>query len=247
MSASFAERLRAREKLVGTIVTLAAPEVAEVLSGAGFDWLFVDTEHAPLDMLAAQTLLSAASVPCVVRVADGHEATIKKALDIGAAGIVVPMVNSASQARAIVQFAKYPPLGVRGVGIVRAQGYGFGFADYVKTANERTAVIVQCEHVAAVEAIDAIAAVAGVDAIFVGPYDLSGSMGRLGDVEHPDILAALAKVRDACKRAGRALGIYVANAERARAFAAEGYSLIAVGIDAQLLGQAGRSIVATLA
>ncbi|MCX7893184.1 MAG: aldolase/citrate lyase family protein [Burkholderiales bacterium] len=247
MSASFAERLRARERLVGTIVTLAAPEVAEVLSGAGLDWLFVDTEHAPLDMLAAQRLLAAARIPCVVRVADGHEATVKRALDIGAAGIVVPMVNSAAQARSAVQFAKYPPLGVRGVGIVRAQGYGFGFADYVRTANERTAVIVQCEHVVAVEAIDAIVAVDGVDAVFVGPYDLSGSLGRLGDVEHPEVLAAIATVRDACARAGRALGIYVADAARAQACAAQGYTLLAVGIDAQLLGAAARGIVAALA
>lgn len=247
MSAAFAGRLRARERLVGTIVTLAAPEVAEVLSAAGFDWLFVDTEHAPLDMLAAQRLLAAARVPCLVRVADAQEATVKRALDIGSAGIVVPMVTSADAARAAVRHAKYPPLGARGVGIVRAQGYGFAFADYVRHANERTVVVVQCEHVSAVEAIDAIVAVEGVDAVFVGPYDLSGSMGRLGDVEHAEVQAAIAAVREACLRAGRALGIYAADAARARAYAEQGYTLLAVGIDAQLLGTAGRDVVAALA
>ncbi len=174
-----------------------------MLSAGGLDWLFVDTEHAALDILAAQSLLQASRVPCIVRVPDGGEATLKKALDIGAAGVVVPMVNTAQQAKSIVSFCKYPPRGVRGVGLVRAQGYGFDFQRYVRGANDETVVVVQCEHIAAVEAIDAIVAVDGVDAVFVGPYDLSGSMGRLGDVEHPDVLAAIARVADSCRKAAR--------------------------------------------
>jgi 2-dehydro-3-deoxyglucarate aldolase/4-hydroxy-2-oxoheptanedioate aldolase len=243
---TFAERLRRRELLLGTIVTLSSPEVAEVLSSGGLDWLFVDTEHAALDFLAAQSLLQAARAPCVVRVADGGEATLKKALDIGAAGVVVPMVNSAEQARAIVSFCKYPPRGVRGVGLVRAQGYGFDFQRYVRAADEQTVVCVQCEHIAAVEAIDRIVAVHGVDAVFVGPYDLSGSMGRLGEVEHPDVLAAIGRVAEACERAGRALGIYVGSAAKAKAFIAQGYTLVAVGMDTIHLGEAARAITAAL-
>lgn len=242
MSAAFAERLRQRELLLGTIVTLRAPEVAEVLSTGGLDWLFVDTEHAALDFLAAQTLLQAARVPCIVRVADGGEATLKKALDIGAAGVVVPMVNTAQQASAIVSFCKYPPRGVRGVGLARAQGYGFDFQRYVRTADDATVVCVQCEHVAAVEAIDRIVAVDGVDAVFVGPYDLSGSMGRLGEVEHPDVLAAIASVAEACKRAGRTLGIYAGSPAKAQPFIAQGYTLVAVGMDTIYLGEAARAI-----
>jgi 2-keto-3-deoxy-L-rhamnonate aldolase RhmA len=245
-SRAFAERLRRRELLLGMIVTLPAPEVAEVLSASGLDWLFVDTEHAALDFLAAQSLLQASRVPCVVRVPDGGEATLKKALDIGAAGVVVPMVNSAAQARSIVSFCKYPPRGVRGVGLVRAQGYGFDFQRYVRTADDATAVCVQCEHIAAVEAIDAIVAVDGVDAVFVGPYDLSGSMGRLGEVEHPDVLAAIARVAEACRKAGRALGIYVGSAAKAQAFIAQGYTFVAVGMDTIHLGEAARSIAAAL-
>ena len=149
MTEPFATRLRRGDTLLGTIVTLAAPEVPELLSAAGLDWLFIDCEHAPLDFLAAQALLQAARVPCVVRVPDGHEATLKKALDIGAAGVVIPMVNSGQQARGIVSFCKYPPLGTRGVGIVRAQSYGLSFQDYVAHANESTAVIVQVEHISA--------------------------------------------------------------------------------------------------
>jgi 2-dehydro-3-deoxyglucarate aldolase len=245
-AASFAHRLRQRELLLGTIVTLPAPEVAEVLSAGGLDWLFVDTEHAALDFLAAQTLLQAALVPCIVRVADGGEATLKKALDIGATGVVVPMVNTAQQARAIVSFCKYPPRGVRGVGLVRAQGYGFDFQRYIRSANDETVVVVQCEHIAAVDAIASIVAVDGVDAVFVGPYDLSGSMGRLGEVEHPEVLAAIARVADACRRAGRALGIYVGSAEKAKPFIAQGYTLIAVGMDTMHLGEAARSIAGAL-
>lgn len=246
MSEPFATRLRRGDTLLGTIVTLASAEVPELLSAAGFDWLFVDCEHAPLDFLAAQTLLQAARAPCVVRVPDGHEATLKKALDIGAAGVVIPMVNTAQQARAVVSFCKYPPLGTRGVGIVRAQGYGASFREYVAHANETTAVIVQVEHISAVENIDAIVTVPGVDAVFVGPYDLSGSMGRLGEVDHIDVLAAIEGVRLACERAGMPLGIYVGTAQAAKQYLQKGFTLLAVGIDALLLAQTARQIVQAL-
>lgn len=246
MSDSFAARLRRGERLIGSFVTLPALEVAEVMGAAGLDWLAIDCEHAPLDALWAQRLLQAARVPGVIRVADGHESTLKHALDTGAAGVIVPMVNTAQQARAIVSHCKYPPLGTRGVGIVRAQGYGHGFQEYVARANESTAVIVQIEHITGVENIDAIVAVPGVDAAFVGPYDLSGSMGRLGQVDHIDVLAAIEGVRLACERAGMPLGIFAGSATAARPYLDKGFTLIAVGIDAQLLGQAARQIVQTL-
>jgi 2-dehydro-3-deoxyglucarate aldolase len=246
MSDPFAVRLRRGDRLIGSFVTLPALEVAEVMSAAGFDCLLIDCEHAPLDAMWAQRLLQAARVPGLLRVADAHESTLKHALDIGAAGVVVPMVNTAQQARAIVSFCKYPPLGSRGVGIVRAQGYGLGFQEYVAHANESTAVIVQIEHIAAVENIDAILAVSGVDAAFIGPYDLSGSMGRLGQVDHIDVLAAIEGVRFACERAGMPLGIYVGSAAAAKPYLEKGFSLIAVGIDAMLLGNAARQIVHAL-
>jgi len=243
---SFASRLRRRELLVGTIVTLAAPEVTEILSSSGLDWLFIDGEHAPIDFLAAQTLLATSRVPCLMRVPEATEAMLKRALDIGAAGVIVPMVNSAQQAKAIVSFCKYPPRGVRGVGRVRAQGYGFDFEHYMAHANEDTVVVVQCEHVAAVEAIESIVAVAGVDAVLVGPYDLSGSMGLLGQVEHPDVLAAIARVAEVCTKASRALGIFTAQPEKMKPFIAQGYTLVAVGVDVAALGDSARATVSTL-
>jgi 2-dehydro-3-deoxyglucarate aldolase/4-hydroxy-2-oxoheptanedioate aldolase len=242
----FSQRLRARERLVGTVVTLAAPEVAEILSASGLDWLFVDMEHAPLDPLAVQRLLAASRLPCAVRVPDGEEATLKKALDLGAAAVMVPMVNGAAQAEAVVRLCKYPPRGIRGVGIARAQSYGAGFAEYVREANAATSVIAQCEHIAAVEAIDAIARVEGLDAVLVGPYDLSGSLERLGEIDHPEVQAAIRRVRHACERAGRPLGIYVPDIERARAVLAQGYTLVAVGMDATLLGTAAAGVAKAL-
>src|SRR5512139_3001531 len=155
MNLSFRQRLKDREALVGTIVSLGSPEVAEVLSAAGFDWLFVDAEHSPLDALAIQRIvIGAGSTPCLVRLARGDEVSIKKALDVGAAGIIAPLVNSAEQAAAVVCHAKYAPLGTRGVGASRAHGYGLAFQEYITTANDRTAVVVQAEHGDAVNNIE---------------------------------------------------------------------------------------------
>ena len=243
---TFAARLRRRDLLLGTIVTLSSPEVTEILSTSGLDWLFIDGEHAPIDFLAAQTMLATSRVPCLMRVPEATEAMLKRALDIGAAGVIVPMVNSAQQAKAIVSFCKYPPRGVRGVGRVRAQGYGFDFARYMASANDETVVVVQCEHIAAVEAIESIISVDGVDAVLVGPYDLSGSMGLLGQVEHPDVLAAIKRVAEACTRAGRALGIYTNTADRMRPFIAQGYNLVIVSADVASLGEAARATVSAL-
>jgi 2-dehydro-3-deoxyglucarate aldolase len=243
---TFAARLRRRDLLLGTIVTLASPEVTEILSTSGLDWLFIDGEHAPIDFLAAQTMLATSRVPCLMRVPEATEAMLKKALDIGAAGVIVPMVNSAQQAKAIVSFCKYPPRGVRGVGRVRAQGYGFDFARYMAEANDETVVVVQCEHIAAVEALESIVAVDGVDAVLVGPYDLSGSMGLLGQVEHPDVLAAIKRVAEVCNKAGRALGIFTAEPAKMKPFIAQGYTLVAVGVDVAALGDAARATVKNL-
>src|SRR5512139_3165505 len=209
MNLSFRQRLKDREALVGTIVSLGSPEVAEVLSAAGFDWLFIDAEHSPLDALAIQRILhGAGSTPCLVRLARGDEVSIKKALDVGAAGIIAPMVNSAGQAAQVVRWAKYAPLGTRGVGVGRAHGYGFKFQEYVSTANDETVVVVQAEHIDAVNSIEAIVQVPGVDAVLIGPYDLSASLGRLGEVTHPDVVSAVERVTQTCRAANMPLGIF---------------------------------------
>ncbi len=245
MTASFKQRLTAGDLLVGTIVTLASTEMMEIFCRAGFDWLFVDLEHSALSIRDAQLLLQTAEAgfPCLVRVPASDAVWIKKALDIGAAGIVVPQVLTAEHARQAVAHCKYPPQGIRSVGIARAHGYGAGFADYVHSANDEVVTVVQIEHIDAVANIAEIVAVPGIDCLFVGPYDLSASMGKLGQVADPDVQRAISTVRQQAMRAGIPLGIFGATAEAVQPFVQSGYTLIAVGIDTLLVTAAAKEII----
>ncbi len=248
MTHQFRRRLLDGELLVGTIVTLHCPEVAEILAGVGFDWLFVDAEHGPLEAYDMQVLLQAAGpdTPCLVRLASAEEVPIKKALDIGAAGIIAPQVNTAEQAERVVRWSKYAPEGGRGVGITRAHGYGLRFQNYVDTANENISVVVQAEHINAVENIEAIVQVPGVDGVLVGPYDLSASLGRLGQVDHPDVIEAIDHITKTCLAAGVRLGIFGVSAEAVRPYMERGYTLITAGVDMMLLGQAAKKMLGEL-
>lgn len=248
MPHNFRARLLRGERLIGTMVTLATPVVAELLAGVGFDWLFLDAEHGALGVRDLQALMqgAGASMPCVVRVAAPAEAPIKQALDVGAAGVIVPQVNSADQAREVVRFAKYSPQGARGVGVGRAHGYGLRLAEYLAGANEQTAVIVQAEHIDAVAQIEAIVRVAGVDAVLIGPYDLSASLGRMGELGHPEVLAAIDRVTSACQAANMPMGIFGVSAAAVRPYAARGYTLLVAGIDTLLLGQAAQALLGNM-
>ena len=187
---------------------------------------------------------AAGSTPCVVRVSQSAEVPIKKALDIGAAGIIAPQVNSAEHAAQVVSWAKYAPLGTRGVGIGRAHGYGLRFQEYVNSANDNVAVIVQAEHIDAVNNIDAIVQVPGVDAVLIGPYDLSASLGRLGEVTHPEVVAAIDRVTQVCQVAKMPLGIFGLSAAAVQPYIERGFTLIVVGVDTVLLGTAARQLLA---
>lgn len=241
-------RLRRGDLLLGSMVTIAAPEVAELMSLLGFDWLFLDAEHGALTTRDLQMLLQATGgrIPCLIRVVAGEEAAIKQALDTGADGIIVPQVNSAEQAAAIVQFARYAPQGTRGVGLARAHRYGAAFQEYVAAANERTIVVAQVEHRDAVERIEAIVQVDGVDAVLVGPYDLSASMGLMGQVNHPEVQQAIRRVTQACRVAGLPAGIFGLSAAAVEPWIDAGYTLIAGGTDMVLLAQAARDLLARL-
>jgi len=188
MSSSFRTRLRSGERLIAPLVTLNSPAAVELLSEVGFDWLFIDAEHSPLDTAQMQALMQAAApTPCVVRLSASDEMHVKRALDIGAAGIIAPQVNSVEHAQRIVQYAKYAPAGQRGMGIARAHRYGLRVREYLQNANDDTAVIVQAEHRDAVAQIEEIVRVEGVDGVLIGPYDLSASLGRPGNVDHADV------------------------------------------------------------
>jgi 2-dehydro-3-deoxyglucarate aldolase len=247
MTESFRTRLRRGDMLIGPIVTINSPEVVELLDAVGFDWLFLDGEHSPISPGDLQRLMIAARrTPCVVRVPAHDDFWIKQVLDGGAAGILVPLVNTAADARSIVARAKYPPQGARGVGVARALGYGYALADYVARANEDTAVILQVEHRDAVANIEAIAATPGVDALFVGPFDLSLSMGKPGQVADPEVVQAISHVRDVVHGRGLSLGIFGIAPESVSGWMGRGFTLIACGVDAMLLGDAARGMRAQL-
>ena len=244
---SFAERLRRGDLLLGTLVSLPSPEITEILASVGFDWLFIDAEHGAFNPQQAQGMLQAAGqCPCVIRVPSDDEVWIKKALDIGAAGIIVPQVHTADQARRIVRACKYAPAGSRGVGIGRAHRYGMEFEHYIKNANKRTAVILQAESKQAVDNIATIASVKGVDAIFIGPYDLSASLNRIGRVKDRKVTRAIDRIVKACKAAGVRLGYFGVSAEAVKPCIRKGFTLITAGVDTLFVTKSAQQILAEL-
>lgn len=247
MNSSFKTKLIGSDLLRGTIITLPSTEIIEIFSQAGFDWLFLDLEHSTLSIKDAQTLVQVAGAenPCLIRVPSNDETWIKKALDIGAAGIIIPQIQTVGDVKRAVQFCKYPPEGSRSVGIARAQGYGDKFQDYIVSANDEMAVIIQIEHIKAVEAIEEIIEVPGIDCLFVGPYDLSASMGKTGLVNDTDVQKAISKVTKAAKTANIPLGIFGATAAAVDPYIQNGYTLIAIGIDSMLIGKAAKETVAS--
>ena len=243
MPPSLKDALRQQKPLIGTLLTTASPEVAEVLALAGFDWLFIDLEHGSLSILDAQRVIQAVAGRSftVVRVSDATPENIKRVLDTGCDGIIAPHVNNTDEARRIVALAKYPPDGERSAGLGRAQGYGLNFADYIASANSQVVVILQIEHKDGVANIDTILRVQGIDALFVGPYDLSGSMGILGQVFEARVVAAIDKVRTACAASSMPLGIFCATAEQASAAIKTGTRIVAVGTDLLHMANSART------
>ena len=245
MPPHFRQRLIQGELLFGVGVTLSAPAVSELLAEAGFDWLFLDAEHAPLEPSALQAMLQAAGreVAGIVRVPALTEADIKHVLDVGATGIVVPQVHNAELAAQAVRFARYHPAGSRGMGVYRANHYGFQVSEYLQQAAEETVVVVQAESAEAVRNIDAIARVPGVDAVLIGPYDLSASLGHPGELTHPEFQDAVERITRACQAVSMPLGIFGMNAAAVRPYIARGYRLILMSVDTVLLGQAARDLL----
>ena len=248
MQSDFRSRLQRGDRLLGTMATLACPSSAEVLSRIGFDWLFVDGEHGPLETPDLLGILQAVGdrTACLVRVPEGSEVAIKKVLDLGADGIIVPQVNTAEQAADVVRFARYAPLGARGVGLARAHGYGLSFQDYMDTANDRVSVVVQAEHARAVENIEDIVKVPGIDAVLLGPYDLSASLGHTGKLDHPSVVAAIDRLTKVCQKARIPLGYFGVTASAVKPFIDRGYTLIVAGVDTLLLGTAAKRMLEEL-
>lgn len=234
------QALLERRLTTGSWLQLGHPGIAEILARAGFDWLAADCEHGDIDELqfAAQARAMAASgtVP-LVRVRENDTLEIRRVLDLGAQGVIVPLVNTAEDARRAVAAAKYPPQGVRGFAFHRGNGWGVDFDDYVKNANNEIAVVVMIESKTAVDNIDAILAVDGVDGVFIGPYDMSGSYGIIGQTGSQIIRDACRKVSEACARAGKSAGIHVVlpTPEAIQRAVADGFTFLGLGMDTVFL------------
>ncbi|MGB7873106.1 MAG: aldolase/citrate lyase family protein [Anaerolineales bacterium] len=248
MPSNLRKRLKKGELVLGTILSLNSPDVAEILSQIGFDWLFIDAEHSTLDPHHLQAIFQATgnSIPCVVRIPALDEIVIKKTLDAGAAGLLVPQVQNAEQAEQLVKWGRYYPEGSRGLGFGRAQGFGLKVGEYLETANENILLSVQAESAEAVKNIEAIVQVPGLDAVLVGPYDLSASMGLPGQVDHSDVKAAIQRVADVCKTAKMPIGIFGLTAEAVQPYINQGFKFIVAGADTFLLGTAARQLLKQL-
>ena len=230
----FRADLRAGKRLIGCWCSLANPISTEVLGVAGFDWLLLDGEHAPNDITTLvpqlMALKDSASAP-VVRPSWNDTVEIKRLLDSGFCNFLIPFVQTDEEARRAVAATRYPPQGVRGVSVAqRGNRYG-SVTGYFEGINEQICVMVQIESQKGVDAAAAIAAVEGVDGIFIGPSDLAAGLGHLGNANHPDVQAAMAKVFDAARAAGKAIGILAPVEADARRYLAMGASFVAVGSD----------------
>lgn len=228
---------------VGTWLMTAAPATAEAMGFCGFDFLVVDMEHVPIDPPQAVDILRAIAgtgAEPVVRLPWNDQVMVKRMLDAGAATLMFPFVQSAEEAARAVAFTRYPPAGVRGVAAIhRASRYGQA-PDYLATAADGLAVIVQVETPEAVDRIAEIAAVPGVDALFLGPGDLSAAMGRLGQASHPEVMAVIAQAAEDCHAAGKPIGIVGPNPEVVGQYVDFGYDFVAVASDmAMMTGRAG--------
>lgn len=249
MNPAFKQRLSRDEPALGIWVTLESASVTEIASSLGLDWVVIDTEHGALDFREVLDHVRAAArtrTAPLVRIPEIEEGTIKRVLDLGAEGILVPMVRSADDVRRAVRFAKYPPAGVRGISVERATQWGLDLKDYLDRANRDTVVIPIIENTDAADDFEAILEVPGVDAIFFGPFDFAASMGQLGVWDAPEVRARIDALRKRAQARGKPVGIIAANAEEARRRIGEGYRLIGVGIDALLMIRSLKEILTAL-
>lgn len=243
----FKTELQNGRRQIGLWSSLASNVAAEIISLAGFDWILVDTEHAPNEIpgvLAQLQAMSAQPVEPVVRCAWNDAVLIKRLLDIGARSLLIPFVQNAEDASKAVAAMRYPPRGIRGVALSpRANLYG-SITDYHRSAHETTCVTVQVETRKALSQIEAIAAVEGVDGIFIGPSDLAADLGHLGNPRHPEVQGAIA---DGCKRisaAGKAAGTLTGDPEEAERYLDLGFTFVAVGSDIGLLYKNAKELAA---
>lgn len=233
---SLKNKLKNNELTIGSWIMMNDPISIEVMALAGFEWLAIDIEHTSISLESTENLIrtiQSSDMNALVRVSKNEEVVIKKVLDMGADGIIVPMICSKEEAQQAVSYSKYPPMGKRGVGLYRASGYGSKFDEYKKWVEEELVVIAQIEHINAVKNIDEILKVEGIDGTLIGPYDLSGSIGYPGDFDRSDVKDAIQTVLDRCKENNIPSGFHVVdtNPEKLMLKINQGCTFLAYGID----------------
>ncbi|MFV0320168.1 MAG: HpcH/HpaI aldolase family protein [Microbacterium sp.] len=249
LSPTFRDVLAHRSSpLAGVWVCSGSPLVAEICAGSGMDWLLVDGEHSPLGLESIVAILQASApypITPVVRVPSADPVTLKQVLDLGAQNVLVPMISSGDEARAVVEAVRYPPRGRRGVGSALARSARWNRVDdYLANADEHVSLTVQIETASGVDAAAEIAAVDGVDAVFVGPSDLAASMGLLGEQSHPDVTAAVLRTFAAVHAAGTPVGVNAFDPTMAQSYVDAGTDFLAVGADVALLARGSEALAA---
>lgn len=246
----FREALLARRPTLGSWIQVNSPASAEILANIGFDWIGIDMEHTDVDVSCLIDLLRGMhgrGVTPLARVTTNELMAIRRPLDMGASGVLIPLVSTAEDAQRAVAAAKFPPQGVRGFSFCRANDWGIDFDAYAAAANDDIAVIAMIETREGVENIDAIMAVDGIDGTLIGPYDMSGSYGIPGQTQHQIVRDACRRVVQACDRAGKAAGLHVVRVTEETVGKAleDGFTLICLGADIVFLDEAARAARAT--
>jgi 4-hydroxy-2-oxoheptanedioate aldolase len=243
----FKQGLRANQPQIGLWASLSSHYATEVIAGAGFDWILIDTEHSPNDPpmvhMQLQAMMESQTTP-IVRVPWNDLVTLKRILDIGAQTVLIPFVQNAEEAARAVAACRYPPQGIRGVATtVRANRFG-RIKNYHQNANEQICVLVQVETRSALKELDAIAATPGIDGVFIGPQDLAADFGHLTNPSHPEVQAAIADAVNRIRAAGKAAGIVMASEVDARKWLDAGCMFVAVGSDMGLLARGSEALLA---
>lgn len=233
-------RLRGRQRLFGAWTSLSHPSIAEIFARSGVDFVGIDIEHSTISLEQSRQIISVcqgSGIPCLPRIASHNMEMIKRLLDAGADGIIAPMVSTPQEAERLISWCKYPPQGKRSFGIARAQGYGFDFSGYVKNWNESFSMIVQIESVEGAENIEKILSYGEIDGVMIGPYDISGSLGIPGQLDHPRVLEVCKHIISACAKYNKACGTQLVEPDERNvkdAFSA-GYTFTVLASDIFLL------------
>lgn len=240
---NFRSSLKKKKVSIGSWVQIPDVYSTEIMAKAGFDWLAIDMEHGPIGLDAVFRLIQvidlAGSVP-LVRLNANDPSTIRRVMDAGAAGVIVPMVNSKENALRAIDTIKYPPQGRRSFGLGRAHRYGENFESYVESANASSVLVVQIEHIDAVKNIDSILCLEGIDAVLIGPYDLSGSMGIPGKFNDKKFDAMVSGIIEKVKKTNKLLGIHIVHPseKELEKRVGQGFSFIGYGMDTIFLSEA---------